>query len=46
MQEPHLRRQGARLAWRLIEEELTPLLAVKGEPGTWKRLIAMRTAAT
>lgn len=38
-------RQGARLDWRLIQEELAPLLAVKGEPGTWERLVAMKTAA-
>ena len=37
-------RQGARLDWALIEEELKPLLAVKGEPETWRRLLAMRDA--
>lgn len=38
-------RQGAVLDWRLVEEELRPLLAVKGEPETWERLAAMRRAA-
>lgn len=38
-------RQGAALDWGLVEEELRPLLAVKGEPETWERLVVMRKAA-
>lgn len=35
-------RQGAALDWRPVEQELRPLLAVKGEPEAWERLVAMR----
>ena len=38
-------RQGAALDWRLVEEELRPLLAVKGEPETWERLVVMMRKA-
>lgn len=39
-------RQGAVLDWGLIEEELKPLLEVKGTPETWQRLLSMRAATS
>jgi len=37
-----LLRQGAKLDWKLIEEELKPLLEVKQDSAMWGRLVAMR----
>jgi hypothetical protein len=35
-------RQSARLDWKLIEDELKPLLEVKDEPEVWLRLLEMK----
>ena len=35
-------RQSSRLDWKLIEEELKPLLEIKDEPGIWQRLLQMK----
>jgi Nucleotidyl transferase AbiEii toxin, Type IV TA system len=36
-------RQSAHLDWKLIEEELRPLLEIKDEPGMWPRLLEMKS---
>jgi hypothetical protein len=35
-------RQGELLDWELIEKELAPMLELKGDQETWKRLVALR----
>jgi len=43
---PILLRQRGTLDWKLIEEELRPLLEAKDDPQMWQRLLEMKRQAT